>query len=640
MTSAADTMPQTAAPATDLADTRRLVRLHGIISLLFLVVASELILLAYGGVAWPDVFSGTSFDQYLTYGRTLPMAINAVVFGWLTIGLVAATYFFLPRLVRSDLAFPMVAAANGVLMAAGVGVGVVAIGMGENAGGRMLEMPWFADVALAVSFLVFAVIVTTTVRRSNQPTVGVPVWYFIASSWWLFLAYSAGAIPGLTGAPAELQSAFSATALTGMWIASAVVGGGYALIAHLIPEAEFHPRLGRIGFWSLGFLWAWTAARTLQYGPTPDWIETIPVLFSAGLLVAVLAIVTDFALAVSGKTRELMNSASLRFFALGVGLFLLIPGHMLLQSFRSSSVVARFTSWENAFDLMVLFGAFTLCTVGLVGHVLKPGATRRVVARPSAWLMILGILFAIGTRWVAGLQQGFTWLAGAETNAYANTGDGFFNTVSPLHGTDVLTFIGLAVFGVGVLLYLVGLMWPRRASVDSDGGASAEAPDFSWPDEERPLVVRRGAAAIFALVVVAVFALPAIDSDREATALADESRNLEAGSLEALGRDVYVAEGCWYCHTQQVRAVVSDVGLGPVSAPGDFAYDPPGIFGVARIGPDLAHAGSREPTSDAAWVELHLTDPRAERPWSTMPAYGHLNQSDLSALAAYVAGLE
>jgi cbb3-type cytochrome oxidase subunit 1 len=652
--------------------------------------------LTYGTVAWPDAL-GSSLAEYLSYGHSLPIALNALVFGWLTIGLTAVIYHFLPRLVGADLAFRRLAALNGLLMTAGVGVGIVAIAMGESAGGRMLEMPWYADTALAVSFLMLAVVVTTTVRRSGRASVGVPVWYFLAASWWLFLSFTAGAIPGLTGAPAELQSAFTATAVAGMWIASAAIGGGYALVATLVPEAEFHPRLGRIGFWSVGFLWVWTAARTLQYGPTPDWIETIPVLFSAGLLVAALAVVADFALALRGKITESAPVTSLRLFAVGLGLFLLIPGHMLLQSFRSTSTVVRFTAWEGAFDLLLLLGVFSFWLSGLLGHVFAPAVRRRVAGTASSRLMLLGVLFAVGTRWVAGLQQGYTWLAGVESGEYTNTGDGFFNTVGALHGTDVLTFIGLAVFGAGVLLLLVGLLLPGRETLETDGSgrgplavlviglmavvsgtalptdwtgpivyggiallaigfvvyrynpkwprrsgerAAISPLDYEWPDVEEPAVVRRGAAAVFALVVVTVFALPAIDSDREATALADESRNLDAGSIESLGRDVYIAEGCWYCHTQQVRAVVADVGLGAVSVPGDFAYDPPGILGVTRIGPDLAHAGSREPTNDAGWVELHLIDPRAERPWSTMPAYSHLNYADLSALAAYVAGLE
>ncbi len=118
------------------------------------------------------------------------------------------------------------------------------------------------------------------------------------------------------------------------------------------------------------------------------------------------------------------------------------------------------------------------------------------------------------------------------------------------------------------------------------------------------------------------------------------TRSYPEASLEERGAELYVAEGCWYCHTQQVRPIVTDVGLGPVSVPGDYAYDHVDVLGIERVGPDLAHAGTRSPTEDASWNAAHLRDPRARRPWSTMPSYDHLAEDDLAALAAYVAGLD
>ncbi len=640
MTAAEETQPGPAIGASGSFVSNVAMRLHGFLALLFLLVGTGLLVVAYGGVAWPESIESSAFAEYLTYGRSLPMAFNLLVFGWLTFGLVSIIYHFLPRLVGTQLAMPAVAAANGLLMAGGVVVGVAAIGTGNGSGGRLLEMPWYSDAVLVLSFLVVAVVVTTTVKRSGLERVGVPVWYFIAAPWWLFLSYTAGAIPGLAGAPAELQSAFTATAVFGMWIATAAIGGGYALVARVVPDAEFHPRLGRIGFWSLGVLWAWTAARTLQYGPMGDWMETVPVLFSSALIVTALAIAADFAMALRGKWDAVTRSMPLQLFTAGTALFVLIPGHMLVQSLRSSSAVIRFTGWEAAFDLMAVMGAFSLWTVALLAHVLALRSGRTWGPR-SGFLIAVpivgGVLFAVGTRWIAGLQQGYTWLAGVESGTYENFGDDFFNTVAPLQGTDALTAIGLIAVAVGIVVFVVGAV-VRSVGAGDSSGSSPEG--FVWPDDERPSVVRRGAAAIFAFTVLAVFVFPAIDADREPTLLADSSHDLAADSVEFAGRDIYVAEGCWYCHTQQVRAIVTDVGLGPVSLSGDYAHDPAGILGVARLGPDLTHAGSRAPTDDASWVRLHLSDPRIERPWSTMPSYGHLTDPELTALAAYVAGLE
>lgn len=631
MTSA-DTMSEQDTNGTTAVRTVPTARVLAAGSLLFLVIGLALLLVAAMGLAYPE----QGFGEYLTYGRAMPAALNALVFGWLTLGLLAVVHRAVPLLTGGSPALALPALGAGLLAFAGAGAGVGAILIGESAGGRLLEMPWYADAALVVAYLVTAVAVTATIRRGGAAETPVAVWYLGVAPWMLFLSYALGAIPGMTGAPAELQSAFTATAIYGLWLAPAAVGGGYWLVSRLVPEASFHPRLGRIGFWSLGFTWALTAARTLQYGPMPEWMETIPVLFAMGLIVATLTIAADFAFALRGRWDSLVGSIPLRLFAVGTGFFLLVPGHMLLQSFRSSSSVVHFTAWESGFEYLALLGAFTMWTLGLLIHL--TGAFRGAgrVGRYAVVVAALGTLFAVGTRWVAGLQQGYTWLGGVEAGTHANFGDGFRNTVAPLAGTETLTLIGLAIAAAGFLVLAGGAV----VGAVTAGGDDAAATEFVWPDTHPFGSVRRGAVVVFAFAALVAFAMPAFEIGTEPTILADTSRSFEDGSPEQQGRELYVAEGCWYCHTQQVRPIVTDVGLGPVSVAGDYAYDPPGVFGVARIGPDLAHAGSRAPTDDVGWIYEHLLDPRVERPWSTMPSYDHLGDGELAALAAYVAGLE
>lgn len=107
--------------------------------------------------------------------------------------------------------------------------------------------------------------------------------------------------------------------------------------------------------------------------------------------------------------------------------------------------------------------------------------------------------------------------------------------------------------------------------------------------------------------------------------------------LEARGRELYVREGCAYCHSQQVRSIAADRQFGTRPAePGDYAYDAPHAMGRYRIGPDLHFVGDRH--DDPDWYVAFLTDPTRENPHSMMPAYSHLSQDDLRALGAYLAG--
>lgn len=85
------------------------------------------------------------------------------------------------------------------------------------------------------------------------------------------------------------------------------------------------------------------------------------------------------------------------------------------------------------------------------------------------------------------------------------------------------------------------------------------------------------------------------------------------------GRDAYVAEGCSYCHTQQVRPLAQDRVFGRPSTAGDYAYATPELLGTERNGPDLSNIGARQPSD--VWQEMHLYEPRSVVAESIMPAY-------------------
>lgn len=102
---------------------------------------------------------------------------------------------------------------------------------------------------------------------------------------------------------------------------------------------------------------------------------------------------------------------------------------------------------------------------------------------------------------------------------------------------------------------------------------------------------------------------------------------LARDSALALGRRVYLRNGCIYCHSQQVRdpAFTTDVERGwgsRPSVPSDYVLDSPHVLGTMRTGPDLINVGQRLP--DAGWHLTHLYDPRALVEWSIMPAFPFL----------------
>jgi cytochrome c oxidase cbb3-type subunit I/II len=109
-------------------------------------------------------------------------------------------------------------------------------------------------------------------------------------------------------------------------------------------------------------------------------------------------------------------------------------------------------------------------------------------------------------------------------------------------------------------------------------------------------------------------------------------RQIPYTPLELAGRDIYVREGCYNCHSQQIRTLVGDVlRYGDYSKIGESIYDYPFQWGSKRTGPDLAREGGKYPNS---WHYFHMRDPRQISPNSTMPDYPWLfkDKTDVAAL--------
>lgn len=97
--------------------------------------------------------------------------------------------------------------------------------------------------------------------------------------------------------------------------------------------------------------------------------------------------------------------------------------------------------------------------------------------------------------------------------------------------------------------------------------------------------------------------------------------------LELQGRDLYIREGCYNCHSQMIRPFRDEVArYGEFSKGGEFVYDHPFQWGSKRTGPDLARIGGKYTDS---WHYLHMREPALISPGSIMPAYPWLYENDL-----------
>ena len=139
----------------------------------------------------------------------------------------------------------------------------------------------------------------------------------------------------------------------------------------------------------------------------------------------------------------------------------------------------------------------------------------------------------------------------------------------------------------------------------------------------RSSLVALGAFAVMASAITVLIVIPRIML-REVQPMPELAPYTEA---QLRGREVYIANGCIYCHSQQIRdpSFTTDVDRGwgsRATVPEDYVFDRPHLLGTMRTGPDLINIGQRIPSED--WHLVHLYDPRAVVAWSTMPSFRFL----------------
>lgn len=132
------------------------------------------------------------------------------------------------------------------------------------------------------------------------------------------------------------------------------------------------------------------------------------------------------------------------------------------------------------------------------------------------------------------------------------------------------------------------------------------------------ILIAGGSTLVYAILAVLMCVIPGIELSKTPPGPGVEPLT----PLEVEGRDVYVANGCSYCHTQQVRPLPEDAVFGRPTAAGDLAYQTPELLGSERNGPDLSDIGVRQPSE--VWQYMHLYDPRSVVPQSIMPDFSFL----------------
>jgi cbb3-type cytochrome oxidase subunit 1 len=299
----------------------KLVKFHLIASMVWLcsgVLAG--ISLAYRLIS-PEAAELLMNVPLLNFGRSRMFHTHTAVFGWLSNGFIAFTYYAVPRLIQRDILFPKLAKFNAYFTQIAIFVGAVSILGGLAEGVEYAEAPWFADILFALAF-VFTILCTVGAILTR------PFENMYVSIWYIVLGFTFTALNFIMANTivAHVASGAAGAALEGLWIHNAVglwvTPMGVAIVYYLLPVLTKKPiashRLSLVGFWTLAILYPLGGSHHYFYSPVPWWIQIMAVPLTSALIFVVYTVVYNFFATMKGCWSQLASNISLRFLTFGI----------------------------------------------------------------------------------------------------------------------------------------------------------------------------------------------------------------------------------------------------------------------------------------------------------------------------------
>jgi len=313
-----------------------------------------------------------------------------------------------------------------------------------------------------------------------------------------------------------------------------------------------------------------------------------------------------------------------------------------MLSIKSVNALAHYTDWIIAHVHTGALGWNGFLTFGMIYWLLPRLFQTQLYSKKLAelhfWIATFGILLYVVAIYSAGVTQGLMWRAFDTTGRLAYPD--FIETVLKLMPMYWMRAVGGTLYIIGMLLFGWNILmtWKRRpaiyaepviqaaplraAAVPETGvrvpvGAWTNFVEMNWHRAWERRWVLFTVMTVVAVIVASLFEiLPTFLIRSNVPTIASVKPYTP---LELAGRDLYIREGCFNCHSQMVRPFRHETErYGEYSKPGEFVYDHPFLWGSRRIGPDLAREGGKYPD---LWHVRHMADPRSITQRSIMPAY-------------------
>lgn len=591
--------------------------------------------------------------EFTSFGRVRPVHTNAVIFAFIGNAMFAGVYYSLQRVLKARMFSDFLSKLNFWGWQLIIVLAALTLLTGITTGKEYAELEWPIDILIAVIWVAFGWNMIGTILKRRVKHIYAAVWWYLAT----FIGVAVLHIVNSIEIPVSILKSYpiyagAQDAVVQWWyghnaVAFFLTTPWLGLMYYYLPKASERPiysyQLSIIHFWALIFIYMWSGPHHLLYQSLPDWVQALGVTFSIMLIAPSWGGMINGFLTLRGAWDKVRDSAALKFMIVAITAYGMATLEGPMMSLKSVNAISHFTDWTIAHTHIAGMGWNGGLIFGmiywLVPKIFRTKLYSEKLANIHFWIATLGILlFAIPLYW-SGITQ---WLMLREYNtegllAYPN----FIETSSRLFPMYVFRIVGGTLFLVGFLLFLFNIAKTIKIG-NLVNNEEAEAPALINSEKRNKITESvhrwlerksiRFAILVFIALVVggAVQIIPMMKVESNVPKISSVK---PYSPLELAGRDVYISNGCYNCHSQQVRPLRYETDrYGEYSKIGEFVYDHPFQWGSRRSGPDLARAGyiGSSTYKTAIWHYNHFMKPLEMIPQTIMPAYTWLADKEVN----------
>ena len=582
---------------------------------------------------------------WLTFGRLRPLHTNAALFAFAGNAIFAGIYHSTQRLLKTRLFSDGLSKLHFWGWQFIIVLAVITLPLGISQGKEYAELEWPIDISIVLIWVVFAINFFGTLLRRNERHLYVAIWFYIATIVTVALLYIVNAICIPVGLfQSYIVYAGIQDALIQWWyghnaVAFFLTTPFLGLMYYYLPKASNRPvysyRLSVVHFWSLIFMYIWAGPHHLLNTALPGWLQILATVFSVMLWAPSWGGAVNGILTLRGAWHLLRTDPIIKFFVAAITFYAMATFEGPLLSIKAVNSLGHYTDWIVGHVHLGTLGWNGFLTFGMLYFIVPKLWNTELYSKKMAnihlWIGILGILFYYVSMLAAGITQGLMWRA-VDANGQLVYPD-FVETVIRIIPLFLFRALGGVLFLAGYVLLLYNVyktikQAPKELVEETVQVRISSSTPIHLERGHRKLEGMAAAFTILALIAILVGSIIEIVPTLSVNKYVNTENKVEPFTpLELEGRDIYVKEGCFTCHSQMIRTIPSDVlRYGAASTIEESMYDRPFQWGSKRTGPDLARLGKKYPD---LWHYMHMEDPRAVIKESIMPAYPWLITSTI-----------